>query len=483
DRYLNIQIESVKNYENALNYIRQLGPHEADKNLQKYGKTLLAHLPNETTQLLIDLCTGSLTLASTPATGRPGTPQPQPSGSGLQSLATRPYTSSAMESIVVSSSQQVSARPVAGSTRHNSQPGQSQKPGKDGKYKGYAPPAPKQFMSLFVDRPDCLIKFLEQVFERRWGDESPSATASSAVSARGSVDAASTRSDTLKPPSEITKTRTNLSYNTINTLDQGTFFVGSITVDNDVNFGSKDEPGIEPDLEERKSIWNTLLELYLLDEKPLNSFSSSTPLSPVLSSSAASGVGSERELGKRRKEFRTKALNLLKDPSVPYDTNQALVLCHLKTFDDGIVYLYERMEMYRDIVRFWMEKDETDRVIEAVANPRDTTIYPLVLTYFSSTPETLSKSTFELLQVLQRIESADLLPPLQVVQALSRNSVATVGLLKGYMAKKIENERKEVEEDRQLIQSYRDETEKKRREIEELKSKFVAIFDHSTITS
>ncbi len=49
-----------------------------------------------------------------------------------------------------------------------------------------------------------------------------------------------------------------------------------------------------------------------------------------------------------------------------YDTNQALVLCQLKQFDEGIVYLYEKTGMYTDILRFWMEKGGTDRVIEGV---------------------------------------------------------------------------------------------------------------------
>ncbi|RUS22924.1 hypothetical protein BC937DRAFT_94921 [Endogone sp. FLAS-F59071] len=444
DLYLNIMIENVENYENAVHYLRQLGPVEAKGNLQKYGKTLIAHLPTQTTQLLIDLCTGSLALA----TGRVGSSQT--SASGLQPLSTmRPYTSPSTQ--IAPASPQMSSRPVVGTSRQTIQQAQTQKQSTSGKDKGgskdhvaYAPPSPRMFMSLFVDRPDCLITFLEQVFDRRWGSGALAATTSSSASIKGGTDATSTKSGSVRPTSESSKARS----------EDGVPELG------------------DDDLEERKSIWNTLLELYLLDEKPLNLFSSGSPPSPVLSTATSTGAASDRELIKRRKEFKAKALSLLKDPSVPYDTNQALVLCHLKQFDEGIVYLYGRMEMYRDIVRFWMEKDETDRVIEAVRKygPQDPDLYPFVLTYFSSTPETLAKSNEELLQVLNHIDSADLLPPLQVIQALSRNSVATIGLLKKYMEKKINSEWREVEEDRKFIQSYREETEKKRREIEELKT-------------
>lgn len=44
---------------------------------------------------------------------------------------------------------------------------------------------------------------------------------------------------------------------------------------------------------------------------------------------------------KFNKESRQKALSLLKDESVDYDINQAFVLCQLKQFDKGIVYLYK----------------------------------------------------------------------------------------------------------------------------------------------
>jgi hypothetical protein len=70
----------------------------------------------------------------------------------------------------------------------------------------------------------------------------------------------------------------------------------------------------------------------------------------------------------------------------------------------------------------------------------------MVLTYFSSTPEVMAKSTQELLSVMKHIDDKDLLPPIQVVQALSRSNVATIGLLKGYIGKKIEHERQELKQ-------------------------------------
>ncbi|KAI9033781.1 hypothetical protein CLU79DRAFT_725381 [Phycomyces nitens] len=389
DMYLDIVIEDMHNYENALHYIRKLGPYEADKNLQKYSKTLLGHLPELTTQLLIDLCTGALPLPPPATLVHPNNANgsPTPSINNTNALSNLPF--STLSSPTLSDPHQ---------NAFLAPPALQHKRSKSGSL-SYILPSPCTFMPAFVDRPDCLVLFLERVFETRWG--------------------------------RLT----------------------------DRNQSREEKPSLSAqEQEERKAIWHTLLELYLMDNKILQP-SGDKPIS-------------SREEKKRAKEFKTKALGLLKDDTVQYDTNQALVLCQLKQFDEGIVYLYEKTGMYTDILNFWMEREETDRVIEGVRKygPKDPSLYPMVLTYFSSTPEVLSKSTPELLSVLNHIDTQDLLPPIQVVQALSRSNVATIGLIKGYIGKRIEQESRELRQNDELIASYRQETEKRRQEIEELQT-------------
>ncbi|PHZ12993.1 uncharacterized protein RHIMIDRAFT_251091 [Rhizopus microsporus ATCC 52813] len=77
---------------------------------------------------------------------------------------------------------------------------------------------------------------------------------------------------------------------------------------------------------------------------------------------------------------------------------------------------------------------------------------------------------------MKHIDEKDLLPPIQVVQALSRSNVASIGLIKDYIGKKIEYERKELKQNDELIESYRHETEKRRKEIEELKTSIVLAY-------
>ncbi|KAI8144964.1 hypothetical protein BJV82DRAFT_644062 [Fennellomyces sp. T-0311] len=419
DLYLDIVIEDMRDYDAALNYIRKLTPHEADKSLQKYAKTLLTHLPDQTTQLLIELCTGGLPIANGRNSEEVQSPTPSAKNTtaALQTLSILPFAGTPADSGSIRSDS--SGANGIGTPNGTSETKVNRRSGLS-----YAPPSARIFMPAFVERPDCLVKLLERVYEQRWGN-------SAEKIAQATSDAASVRSYGTDKP------QPNGTHNTLSPQEK----------------------------EERRTIWNTLLELYLMDEHPV-------PLtSPTLLPQGHNQL-SDRERQKRRKEFRVKALALLKDDSVEYDTNQALVLCQLKQFDEGIVYLYERTGMYTDILRFWMDKEETDRVIESVRKygPKDSSLYPMVLTYFSSNPETLSKSTPELLSVLNHIDSQDLLPPIQVVQALSQSNVATIGLIKRYIGKKIEHEREELKQSEELISSYREETEKRRNEIEELQT-------------
>lgn len=307
DMYLDIVIEDMKKYDTALKYIKKLGPYEADKNLQKYSKTLLSHLPEEATQLLIELCTGTLPLATINKPTTPTNPKSPAPSDNTKALSNLPFggPSAADSSSIFSENS---------STLHNNSNSQTPTLSRLAQTKNaagrlsYSPPSPRKFMPAFVDRPDYLTTFLESVFEKLWG--------SSKNNSNNNNSSSSPVVGVASPVSDAT------------------------TIVNGLRHWSAQEQ------EERKTIWNTLLELYLMDD--------------------IKEPTSARERQKRQREFRQKALTLLHDDTVQYDTNQALVLCQLKQFDEGIVYLYEKTAMYTDILRYWMEKGHTDRVIEGV---------------------------------------------------------------------------------------------------------------------
>ncbi|KAF9978820.1 hypothetical protein BGZ73_000089 [Actinomortierella ambigua] len=420
DLYLAIQIDDLKQYDQALVYMRKLRPEVAEVNLRKYGKVLLTQLPEQTTQLLVDLCSGTL--------GRGGR-----SVSPSRSASPRPYSprpqSPAAATTVTISSQVGVGTPQQGFGARQLGLGQSptqsgaNSPNPDGGHSAmfqapqarseppvrndqYGPPSLRTFMSLFVDHPAAALSPRID-----GGDRSIMSDRASSVHGPG-------------------------------------------------RRGPKDR-----EMEERKAIWDTLLELYLADP----------PLTAEQQQQQNKGPIMAAELNRRSTERikrKEKCMNLLRDTEIPYDANHALVLCHLAGFDEGIVFLYEKMKMYTDILRFWIGKDNTAKVVECLRQygQLEPSLYPLTLSYLSSSPERLSSATSELLKVLDHIDQNDLLPPLQVVQALSQTSVATIGMIKNYIGRRIEAERKERLEDHKQIQSYRAESEAKRRETEELKT-------------
>ncbi|KAG0349145.1 hypothetical protein BG004_001569 [Podila humilis] len=450
DLYLTVQIDDVRQYDKALAYMRRLGPIEADKNLQKYGKVLLTHLPEQTTQLLVDLCSGTLTKGLSPS-HTPRAPSPATHGNTSAPMqafsmlpfamggggggSTPPVTSSATASPKLNQHSTFSPK-----VRNSHQDG--------GKY---APPSPRTFMSLFVDLPAYLITFLEKVSANRWPIATSLAPTSNLKSPTATGVAGGVRPSSVNSSTHNTS-NANAYGRKLNDFNDKASSIG----------GSRLGPSAtDQDMEERKAVWNTLLELYLAD--------------PPRTESEQKGSMMVAELNRRNKERlikKEKCLKLLNDTEVPYDTNHALVLCHMAGFDEGIVFLYERMKMYTDILRLWIGRDDTAKVIECLRKygPLEPALYPLTLSYFSSSPERLSSATPELLKVLDHIDQQDLLPPLQVVQALSQTSVATIGMIKNYIGRRIESERKERIEDQKQIQSYRLESEKKRREIDDLKT-------------
>lgn len=100
------------------------------------------------------------------------------------------------------------------------------------------------------------------------------------------------------------------------------------------------------------------------------------------------------------------------------------------------------------------------------------------MTYFTSSPAILEEAGDELDAVLKKIDADGLMAPLQVIQTLSTNGVATMGLIKSYLSNSIDRERQEISNNRRLIQTFRTDTDTKREEISTLTTK-PAVFQNT----
>lgn len=110
--------------------------------------------------------------------------------------------------------------------------------------------------------------------------------------------------------------------------------------------------------------------------------------------------------------------------------------------------------MFEDIIRFWIfqasennDKTASRKVVETlkIYGPNQSNLYPLVLRFLTSTPEVLAKHREDLKNILEYVEQEGIMPPIAVVQLLSRNGVASVGLVKEWLMMRIREGREEME--------------------------------------
>ncbi|KAI6047551.1 hypothetical protein EDC04DRAFT_2618926 [Pisolithus marmoratus] len=398
-------------YSAAVSYLREVGGDCAEAGLTRYGRALLDHLPGETTQLLIDLCTiaGPLPESSAPE-HLPTTQAKAPGYLSYLALSRAPAVPPALSTGV----ETLVAKPL-GLTKESGESGAeetnghlrvaSASPGPghvNDASQALRRPSPTLFFAHFVDHTTHFVRFLETVARRRWGQS----------------------------------------------------LEGSVAVE---------FPGSEDDESEKRdqaAVWNTLLELYLTENQ----------------------TEGDKE----------KALRLLRSSHLPYDATHALILCSSYSYAPGLVLLWEKLGMYEDILRFWM--DQYNSGVRAVAEsggaghtggipsspsaqvivalrqygPGNPHLYPLVLRFLTSTPELVSAHQADLQEILEEVEREHIMTPLSVVQVLSRNNVASVGLAKGWLMRRIAEGQEEIATDKQLISSYRSETQAKLKQVEEL---------------
>jgi hypothetical protein len=183
-------------------------------------------------------------------------------------------------------------------------------------------------------------------------------------------------------------------------------------------------------------------------------------------------TASSKKDGERR-EWENKAKKLVEGNDIPIDTSNVLLLSHLSNFRDGTILVREQQGLHFDIFRSYTATGDTQGAIRALRKygAEEPALYPAALAYFTSTPEILAEAGDELNTVLKKIDDDGLMAPLQVIQTLSANGVATMGMIKSYLATTIERERAEIATNRRTIETFRADTETKKIELQNLATK------------
>lgn len=224
-------------------------------------------------------------------------------------------------------------------------------------------------------------------------------------------------------------------------------------------------------------IHNTLLELYLSHDLDFPSLSHSGTnengdlRADIVSHSATlfraecngKTVSDDAIEEKDRRERRQKGLILLKSawPSEQeqplYDVDLAIILCEMNSFKEGLLYLYEKLKLYKEVIACYMQAHDHEGLIGCCKRLGDSgkggdpSLWADLLKYFGELGEDCSK---EVKEVLTYIERDGILSPIIVLQTLSRNPCLTLSVIKDYIARKLDQESKLIEEDRVAIEKY-----------------------------
>lgn len=361
---IDILVEDLKKYAEAVAYIQRLEPIEAYSNFMKYGTVLLEHCPIETTQLFIEYFTGTFRPRKDVVIVQE-TPVEQESGrfgsmatSAVQNLA-------ALIPLPYMNASGAQSPPAGANGQAMKSQAQVIEQTTAGDFIEYPVPKPRIAFSAFVDHPDEFVTFLEAC---------------------------------IASPDVSTDNKTDLN--------------------------------------------TTLFEAYLHQ---------------------ASATTAEEKT-----EYERKARALIESKDVNIDTSNVLLLSDLEKFREGTVLVSEKHGLRADIFRSYTAARDTRGAIKALHKygPEEPDLYPAALAYFTSSPKILAEAGDEVTAVLDKIDADNLMAPLQVVQTLSQNAVATMSLVKNYLARTVAREREEIATNRRLASTYRTDTSTKRSELQ-----------------
>ena len=390
--------------------------------LVRYGKVLMGEMPKETTDVLVDLCCGTLGVSEHgPTTTERKEVESEKGNGGYRSyLAYALPSSSSAEpsnpappplptSYAITDSTKTSRPPSSAANARSTVPSaaptvlaSNRKSGIDTQYQTPPSitssdeqqlpsdlPSPRQFFAHFIDHPDNFVDFLETIAKRRWGK---------------SLDEVASDSGERK-------------------LEEPVLLrVGEIE---------------EGDKKDEQAVWNTLLELYL--------------------SQPTAEEGSVIRGGYSGNVLRRKALLLLRSREmIPYDETQALLVCTTAGFIDGFILLYEQLGMYEDIIRYWIDSTlptspspflNSHKIIAALYRygPARPELYRTVLRYLTTSAELVEKHSGDIIAILEDVEKRGVMMPIKVVQILSNGGTASVGLVREYLRRQLTNEKLEID--------------------------------------
>uniref|UniRef100_A0A8D8W8X9 Vacuolar protein sorting-associated protein 11 homolog n=1 Tax=Cacopsylla melanoneura TaxID=428564 RepID=A0A8D8W8X9_9HEMI len=195
----------------------------------------------------------------------------------------------------------------------------------------------------------------------------------------------------------------------------------------------------------RTQVYNTLIEHYL-----------------CLWNTTCDSIGKET--------YTQKVMRLLSSDDIPYDKNQALLLCHSYKFSPGLLLIYKERKLYDLILSEHISRKDYAGVLSCCR------------AYGSQNPILWQNAFHKLIkdsdvpghvlsEILRVIEQNKLLSPLFMLDALSTSSSVSVGLLRNYFLNVLSADSKKTETEVSSAEKYTKDTEILKSLVQQIQSK------------
>ncbi|KAF0975654.1 hypothetical protein FDP41_004982 [Naegleria fowleri] len=184
--------------------------------------------------------------------------------------------------------------------------------------------------------------------------------------------------------------------------------------------------------------------------------------------------------------YRLKIMDILSqrshgDDSKPkYDREHALVLVQSAKFREGILYLYQVLGLHYDIIQYHMDKDgvDPDRKFQDILSrcrekecKDDRNVWIQALSFYAKGLGSEEPNSEKYLtSLLEEIKDNDVIPPLMVVDILCQDSKIKLSTIKQYLQSKLKSEQENIKDQTSTIRELQKETQKLSYEVEELRT-------------
>jgi len=468
--FLKIQLEDKMQYKIALDYIADLEQADRERYLKQFGKILIENIPQETTDLLVDMCTAEVQPEQSP-NFNPflGAAANSDDVSGLISASSLPGTDSG------ASQQSVLDIPITELDLDGLEPIKVDSDSSEGLASSLIPANLSATLSektREVKEKTREVKEKATAFVNSWlplnrtgtigGSDivNPQPLSSEQPEMSSQAESKSAATSVVSMISSLSASdsaKVVLSSSGVSTEPKKPRQLGRSKPEDFIHiFVSRPtwlcmflERVIEH-VENVSSInYDTLLELYLRGPD--------------------SADDAKKETEEEKAARKQKVLNLLnQSKSAPrYDRHHALVLCQRYNFDEGVRILLSSLGMYQVILQNLMEKHDDNGVMQTCRDhsSEDKTMWVQALTFFASQEH----PNEELIQtVLGNISSNNLMSPLMVLQVLSQNPSLQLATVKNYITDCLERENQIMLQCQREIELCQRETKGLKEDIERL---------------